>query len=235
MLVLENLKTQSFPNSALYEQEVKLLVSVANRFIEKYPTSARKELRGSFKLVGRHNGDRPKDIMSFDFPGGVNIGHQKLASFEMVDHLIGRGIDMHDFAAFGLSEDNTLSIKTKYGYFVMAAAMAPRDLSWPLLLQMATAIKQLGYAPSSSDRTLAFSIDSLHVSRENRSEMFRLEMELMGNYFSSTEMKEWLMWHRNHFRAKGGEELGFFFEEDEHKTTNLSHYHANPSAELLRA
>lgn len=233
MLVLENLKTQSFPNSALYEQEVKLLVAVANRFTEKYPASARKELRGSFKLVGRHKGDQPKEIMSFDFPGGVNIGHNERVSYELVDHLIGHAIDAGDLAIHELArrDTNTLSIKTKYGYFVMAVAMAPRDLAYSFLLQMAVALKQLGYAPSSSDRTLAFSIDSLHVSREDRDEMFRLEMELIGNYFSTEEMKNWLHWHKTHFRVKGDNELGFFFEEDERPHT----INGNPSAELLRA
>ena len=234
MLVLQNLKTQSFPNSTLYEQEVKLLVSVANRFTEKYPESARKELRGSFKLVGRHRGDKPKEIMSFDFPGGVNIGHNERASFELVDHLIGHAIDVRDLALYEpFSRDtNTMSIKTKYGYFVMGVAMAPRDLAYSFLLQMAVALKQLGYAPSSSDRTLAFSIDSLHVSREDRDEMFRLEMELIGNYFSTQEMKDWLHWHRMHFRVKGTDELGFFFEEDERPEHTIN---GNSSTERLWA
>lgn len=228
MLVLENLKTQAFPNSTLYEQEVKLLVEVANRFTEKYPESARKELRGSFKLVGRHRGDAPKEIMSFDFPGGVSIGHNERASFELVDHLIGHAIDIRDFAIYEpiKRDTNTLCIKTKYGCFIMAVAMVPRDLSYSFLLQMAVALKQLGYAPNSLDRSLAFSVDSLHVSRENRDEMFRLEMELIGNYFSTETMKEWLKWHRLHFRTKGDKELGFFFEEDEK---------SNQPAELLRA
>ena len=231
MLVLENLKTQSFPNSTLYEEELKLLISVANRFTEKYPESARKELRGSFKLVGCHKGDQPKEIMSFDFPGGVNIGHQERASFEVVDHLIGRALDMRDFVIHEpvRRDTNILNLKTKYGHFVMAIAMAPRDLAYSLLLQMATALKQLGYAPSSSDRTLAFSVESLHISREDRNEMFRLETELIGNYFSTNEMKEWAKWHRLHFRIKGDKGLGFFFEEDEKASQQ------NSSAELLRA
>ena len=126
-------------------------------------------------------------------------------------------------------DTNILNLKTKYGHFVMAIAMAPRDLAYSLLLQMATALKQLGYAPSSSDRTLAFSVESLHISREDRNEMFRLETELIGNYFSTNEMKEWAKWHRLHFRIKGDKGLGFFFEEDEKALQQ------NSSAELLRA
>ncbi len=231
MLVLENLKTNVFPASALYEQEVNLLVAVANRFTEKYPSSARKELRGSFKLIGRHRGDKAKEILSFDFPGGINIGHNERASFEIVDHLIGQA----DPAIYESKNatTNTLIIETKYGSFIMAVAMAPRDLSYSFLLQMACAIKQLGYSPiGSSDRTLAFSIDSLYASRNDRDEMFRLETELMGNYFSTDKMKEWLRWHRNHYRSKGSDELGFFFEEDEQKSAA---FHQANQPVLLRA
>ena len=64
---LLDLTTVSFPSSTLYEEEINVLVSVANRFIEKYPESSRQILKGSFKLIGKHRSGTATDIMSFDF------------------------------------------------------------------------------------------------------------------------------------------------------------------------
>ena len=216
--VLNHLETACFPNSTLYEEEVNLLVSVANRFVEKYPSSARKELRGSFKLIGYHRTAGTDTIMSFDFPGGTDIGHS--SSHDIVDAILEQATETKDYALVSIGPKNRSSdlmvIETKYGAFIMAIAMAPRDLGRPFLLQMATAIRELGYAPNSTDKTLIFSIDSLHVSNDDRDEMSRLEAEILGNYFSTPEMKTWFKWHRLHTRAKG-DDLGFFFEEHEKK------------------
>ena len=122
-----------------------------------------------------------------------------------------------------------MTINTKYGAFIMAIVLSPKGLSNSFLLQMAVAIKELGFCALSSDKTLAFSVDSLHVSRDDEYEMFRLENEIIGNSFSTPEMKAWFHWHRNgHARSKGTE-LGFFFEENEHEITTLAD---QPTAQL---
>jgi len=218
MTVLLNHKiVHHSPYSPLHELEADVLVSVAERFVEKYPESSRNILRGSFRLIGYPRVGDPQEIFSFDFPGGTDIGHPDCDSYELVNHAIDRAIA--DFnTVIPTTIDNTrqnnhsetLVLQAKYGRFILGIAMVPRDLGRSFLLQIATTIKQLGFS-SNSDRTLAFSIESLHVSGDDRDELFRLESELWGNYFSSPEMQKWQHWHRLHPREKG--ELGFFFEE----------------------
>lgn len=218
-LVLKNLSISMFPTSTLYEEEVDLLVSVANRFVEKYPESSRKDLKGTFRLVGRHRSDIPSEIITFDFPGGTDLGDQQYDGRKLVGFAIEQAIESRDLA-IPCPEPNksrcaeTLTIQTKYGSFILGISMSPRDLGYSFLLQMAVALRQLGFSALSSDKTLNFSVDSLKVhSKDDRYEMMRLENEIWGNNFSTEEMKKWQRWHHNgHARLKH-KELGFFFEE----------------------
>lgn len=220
--ILNHLVTNYFPSSTLYEEEVDLLVSVAERFVEKYPESARMELRGSFKLIGRHRGSgNTAKIMSFDFPGGTNVGHPDHNSCELANIAIEKAIDSEESLRIRSNPRNqftdSLVVQTKYGYFILGIAMVPRDLGHSFLLQMAVALKSLGYSIS-SDRRLMFSIDALHIdSPDDRRELWTLESAIKGDYFSAPAMQVWQHWHRSHSRIKG-QELGFFFEEYEKKT-----------------
>ena len=239
MNLVSNLQTHCFPDTTLREEEIDLLVSVINRFVEKYPESSRKILKGSFKLFGRHRGDIPKEIISFDFPGGTTIAGLEADSSVLVSHAIGLELEADTLTSKSRYKTHpskvaeTMTINTKYGSFIMAVVLGPKGLSNSFLLQMAVAIKELGFCALSSDKTLAFSVDSLHVSRDDEYEMFRLENEIIGNSFSTPEMKDWLRWHRNgHARIKGAE-LGFFFEESEHRITDITN--DTPSAARLWA
>lgn len=215
--LLNHMSFHFYPFSTLYEEETDLLVSVANRFIEKYPESARNELRGSFKLVGlpKYGDGDAQNIMSFDFPGGTNTGHPDYNSADLIAFAIDRaksdlGKPTIMDTSFRSRYAETIRIQTKYGCFIMAISMIPRDLGRPFMLEIATAIGQLGYG-FNCDRTLQFSVESLRIPPIYREEINSLEYELMGNYFSSEEMQKWQRWHRSHIREKG--DLGFFFEE----------------------
>lgn len=214
--LLNHMSVHFCPFSTLYEEETDLLVSVANRFIEKYPESARGELRGSFRLIGLPKYGDAQNIMSFDFPGGTNTGHPDYSSADLVTFAIERAkSDLERTApiadaSYKSKYAETIRIQTKYGCFIMAISMIPRDLSRPFMLEIATAIQQLGYA-FNCDRTLQFSVESLHIPPTYRDDINSLEYELLGNYFSSEEMQKWQRWHRSHIREKG--DLGFFFEE----------------------
>ena len=220
-ILLNHLETHSFPSSTLHDKEVDLLVSVANEFIKKYPESARRELRGSFKLVGRHRSGEIKKIISFDFPGGTNIGREDYNSSDIVNAAIENVIESEDFMPAHSEpsknkDSDTLFIPTKYGAFVLGISMIPRDLGYTFMLHMAVALRELGRSES-SDKRLMFSIDSLRIySADDRYMMQSVEYAITGNHFSTEEMIEWQRWHRIHSRTKGGE-LGFFFEEYEKK------------------
>lgn len=228
MNLVLNVVTSCFPKTTLHEEEINLLLSVCNRFVEKYPESSRKELKGSFKLFGRAHNGIPRQILSFDFPGGTTVAGQEISSDELASHAIGRELDTDVVTSKDRRQSHaskvaeTLTIDTEYGSFIMATVLTPKGLGNSFLLQMAAAIKTLGFCAFSTDKTLAFSVESLHVSRDDEYEMFRLENEIGGNSFSTPEMKQWLRWHRNGHARKKGAELGFFFEESEHKITNLA-------------
>lgn len=213
---LLNLTTVSFPSSTLYEEEINVLVSVANRFIEKYPESSRQILKGSFKLIGKHRSGTATDIMSFDFPGGTELGYAYPSDI-LATAAAERAVETHESITFHDSKNKTtdaIVIDTKYGCFALGICMIPRDLGYSFLLQMAISIGELGFSYS-TDRTLQFSIDSIHITnKDDRYEVEALGREFMGNHFSSEEIKVWRKWKNSHARIKG-ENLGFFFEEYE--------------------
>lgn len=231
-MLLNHTIVHHYPYSPLREPELDVLVSVAERFVEKYPQSSRSVLRGSFRLIGCPRTGEPQEIFSFDFPGGTNVGHPDRDSHELVNFAIDRAITDYNTVIPSTinstrrnNHSETLVLQAKYGSFILGIAMVPRDLGRSFLYQIAATLKQFGFS-NNSDRTLAFSIDSLRVSNDDRDELFRLENELMGNYFSSPEMQAWQRWHRLHPREKG--ELGFFFEDSIHNERLASHTNTQP-------
>ena len=210
---LINVIVNPFPASALHQEEIDLLLSVANRFVERYPAVCRQELKGSFCLVGQKDGEYPEEILRFDFPGGAYASRTNTESATLVSASIENAIKENENTFYDYHEKHaadTLTLKTKYGRFIMGVYLSPRDLMRDILLHMACALKEIGYA-NPGDKTLMFSFEGIHIHKAERPELTRLESEIWGNAFSAPEMIAWKFWHNSHERVKG--KFGLFFEK----------------------
>ena len=98
----------------------------------------------------------------------------------------------------------------------MSAFLSPRNMMRQFLLEMACAIKEIGYS-NPGDKTLNFSYEGINVSKEEALELSRLESAIWGDSFSAPEMITWHIWHHSHERKKGG--FGLFFEDPKESVT----------------
>ena len=216
---LQKVSINPFPASTLHHEEIDLLLSVANRFVERYPVCARPALRGSFCLIGQKGSDFPDEIIAFDFPGGSYVTGMDINSRELVNAGIEHALRDDSSIVYVPHEKlaaNTLTLNTKYGRFIMSVFLSPRNMMRQFLLEMACAIKEIGYS-NPGDKTLNFSYEGINVSKEEALELSRLESAIWGDSFSAPEMITWHIWHHSHERKKGG--FGLFFEDSKEPVT----------------
>ena len=210
---LQKVSINPYPASALHHEEIDSLLAVANRFVERCPICARPALKGSFCLIGQKNNDFPDEIIAFDFPGGSYVTGMDVNSRDLVASGIEHALRDDSNTVYVPHEKlaaNTLTLNTKYGRFIMSVFLSPRNMMRQFLLEMACAIKEIGYS-NPGDKTLNFSYEGINTSKEEALELSRLESAIWGDSFSAPEMITWRIWHHSHERKKG--DFGLFFED----------------------